>query len=168
MPDKKRQQIKNKVKQGQARVQARERKPPQRAAGKRDSAVDFAKENPLLVIVGGLALGAAVSMLFRRPREASEKAARQASKKASGLAMLAAEVALPFIQQAIAGAGDAGRAGLDRIEELGETAGERARTLGRTGADRAGETLETAQGVARGMARGAGRRIAKAVRSRAY
>lgn len=164
MTDKKRQQIKSKVKKGQARARTREGTLPQRATEARRSAADFAKENPLLVIAGGLALGVAVSMLFRRPREASEKAARQASKKASGLAMLAAEMAVPFIQQAIAGAGDAGRAGIDRAEELGETVGARARTVGRAGADRAGETIEAAQG----LARGARRRIARAVRSRAH
>jgi hypothetical protein len=162
--DKKRQQIRSKVKKGQARVRAREQALPQRATGARDSAVEFAKENPMLVIAGGLALGVAVSMLFRRPREAGEKAARQASRKASGLAILAAEMALPFIQQAMAGVSDAGRAGMDRAEELGEATGARARTLGRAGADRASETLEAAQDVARG----AGRRIARAVRSRAY
>src|SRR5690606_11210461 len=90
--DKKRQQIRDKVKKGEARVRARERTLSQRAAEARDSAAGFARENPLLVIAGGLALGVAVSMLFRRPREAGEKAARRASKKASGLAMLAAEV----------------------------------------------------------------------------
>lgn len=164
MTDKKRQQIRNKVKKGEARVRARERTLSQRAAEARDSAAGFARENPLLVIAGGLALGVAVSMLFHRPREAGEKAARRASKKASGLAMLAAEVALPFIQQAIAGASEAGRTGIDRIEELGEEAGDRARTLGRAGADRAGETLEAAQGVARDT----GRRIAKAIRDRAH
>lgn len=164
MTDKKRQQIKNKVQKGEARVRARERTLPQRAAEARDSAVDFAKENPLLVIAGGLAIGVALSMLFRRPREVGEKAARQASKKASGLAMLVAEIALPFIQQAIAGAGEAGRAGIERAEELGETAGERARSLGRVGADHAGETLEAAQGIARG----ARRRIAKTVRSHTH
>jgi hypothetical protein len=162
--DKKRQQIKDKVRKGQARAAERERTLPQRAADVRDSAAQFARENPLLVIAGGLALGVAVSMLFRRPREAGEKAARRASKRASGLAMLAAEVALPFIQQAIAGASEAGRAGIDRMEELGEEAGDRARTLGRAGADRAGETLEAAQGIARDT----GRRIARAVRDRAH
>lgn len=164
MTDQKRQQIKSKVKKGQARVQAREQTLQERAAEVRDSAISFAKENPLLVIAGGLALGVAVSMLFRRPREAGEKVAKQASKKASGLAILAAEIALPFIQQAIASATDAGRAGLDRVEELGESAGEKARTLGRAGHDRASETLDAAEGVARST----GRRIARAVRSRAH
>jgi ElaB/YqjD/DUF883 family membrane-anchored ribosome-binding protein len=162
--DKKRQQIKSKVKKGEARVRARERTLPQRAAEVRDSATSFAKENPLLVIGGGLALGVAVSMLFRRPREVGEKAAKRASKKASGLAMLAAEVALPFIQQAMASAGEAGRAGIDRVEELGETAAERARAARQASAERAGETVDAAQD----MTRGAGRRIAKAIRLRAH
>lgn len=160
MTDKKRQQIKAKVAKGQARAAARERSFPERAAEVRDSAIVFAKENPLLVIVGGVALGVAVSMLFSRPRKAAKKSAR----KASGFAWLAAEMALPFIQQALAGASEAGRAGLDRFEDFSETAGGKARVLGRSAADRAGDTL----GAAKDAAKGAGSRIAKAVRSRAH
>lgn len=164
MTDKKRQQIKDKVAKGEARVRERERSLQERAAQIRDDAVAFARENPVLVVVGALALGAAVSLLFRRPRKASEKVAKQAGKRVSGLAVLLAEFALPLIQQAIAGASEAGRAGLERAEELGEEAVERAGTLGRAGAHRASETIEVAQGAARN----AGRRIARAVRSRAH
>lgn len=163
MSEKKRQQIKSKVKKGEARNRAREDSLTKRAAEARDSAVSFVRENPLLTIAGAVAVGVAVSMLFRRPREVTGKAAKQASRKASSLATVAVQVALPFIQQAIAGASDAGRAGVERAEELGESASKRAHILGRAGQARADETLEAAESAVKN----AGRRIAKAVRARA-
>lgn len=156
MTDKKRQQIKAKVAKGEARN--RERTLGERAIEARDSAVDFAKENPLLVIVGSVALGVVVSMLFKR--SPTRKAAETGARKASGLAWFAVQMALPMIQQAIAGASEAGRNGLGKLEDFGETAGGKAKGLGRGAADRAGETL--------GAAKSAGKRIAKAVRARAH
>jgi hypothetical protein len=154
--DTKRQQIKAKVAKGEARN--RERSLSERAIEARDSAVVFAKENPLLLIVGGVAFGVAVSLLFRR--SPTRKVAEQGARKASGLAWVAAQFALPLIQQAIAGASEAGRSGLGHLEEFGETAGGKARGLGSKAAGRASETL--------GVAKDAGKRIAKAVRSRAH
>lgn len=152
MSETKRQQIRKKVAAGEARNKAREEATlAQRAAQMRDDALDLAREHPVLVVVGGLALGFAVSLMFKRSptRQVSEKAA----KKASGFAVLAAELAIPLIRSALSGAGEAGQKGLGRIEEFGEAAGEKARSAGQAAAERASS---------------AGQRIARAVRSRAH
>lgn len=154
MSDRKRQQLRDKVAKGQARQRERERTLGERVTEMRDSAIDLAREHPLLVVAGGLALGFLVSTMFKR--SPTRKVAEKGVKRAGGLGLVAVELALPFIQQAIAGASEAGKAGRERIEDFGEAAGERARTVGRTAASRAGDTLEAA--------RGAGRRFAKAVR----
>jgi hypothetical protein len=146
----KRQQLKDRVSKGEARLRERERTLGERVTEMRDSAIDLAREHPLLVVAGGLALGFLVSTMFKR--SPTRKVAEKGAGKARGLGLLAVELALPFIQQALVSATDAGKAGRERLEDLGEVAGDRARSA----ASRAGETLEAA--------RGAGRRFAKAVR----
>lgn len=153
MTDAKRQQLKAKVEKGEARLRERQGW-ADRAVQARDTALDLAREHPLLVVAGGLALGFLVSTMFKR--SPTRKVAEQGTRKVGRFVWLAAELALPFVQQALAGAGEAGRAGRDKLEDFGEAAGDRARKLGRGAATRAGETLETA--------RDAGRRFAKAVR----
>jgi hypothetical protein len=152
--DAKRQRLKAKVEKGEARLRERERSWSERAAEARDTALDLAREHPLLVVAGGLALGFLVSTMFKR--SPTRKVAEQGAKKGGRLVWMAAELALPFVQQALVSATDAGRAGKDRLEDFGDVAGDRARKLGRGAADRAGDTLEAA--------RGAGRRFAKAIR----
>lgn len=151
MTDKRRQQLKAKVSAGEARNRARESSLAERAAQMRDDALDLARDHPLLVVAGGLAVGFAVSLLFRK--SPTRKATKKAAKKTSGLATLAVQLALPLVQQALSGARDAGHDGFGRLEGFGAAAGERARTLGRQAAERAA---------------GTGHRIAKAVRSRAH
>lgn len=154
MSDRKRQQLKDRVSKGEARLRERERTLGERVAEMRDTAIDLAREHPLLVVAGGLALGFLVSTMFKR--SPTRKVAEKGAGKARGLGLLAVELALPFVQRALVNATDAGKAGRERLEDLGEVAGERARSVGRSAASRAGETLEAA--------RGAGRRFAKAVR----
>jgi hypothetical protein len=151
--DTRRQQLKDKVSKGEARLRERQGW-ADRAAQARDTALELARDHPLLVVAGGLALGFLVSTMFKR--SSTRKVAEAGAKKGSRLVWMAAELALPFVQQALVSATDASRAGRDQLEDFGEAAGDRASTLGRKAASRAGETLEAA--------RGAGRRFAKAVR----
>jgi hypothetical protein len=136
---------------GEARNRAREATLRERAVKMRDDALDLARDHPLLVVAGGLAIGFAVSLLVQR--SPTRKAGKKVAKKTSGLAVLAVELALPLIRDALIGARDAGREGLGRLEGIGATAGERARDFGYRAA---------------GRATGAGKRIARVVRARAH
>jgi hypothetical protein len=158
--DSKRQQLKAKVAKGQARLRERQTW-AERAAQARDTALDLARDHPLLVVAGGLALGFLVSTLFKRSptRKLAGEVAEQAergARKGGRLVWMAAEFALPFVQQALVSATETGRTGRDKLGDFGEAAGDRARKLGREATSRAEDTLEAA--------RGAGRRFAKAVR----
>lgn len=126
------------------------------AADARDKFTSFAREHPLAVVAGGLAAGVLISALFKR------SPTRKLGGKAAGLAALGAEVALGYVQQAMESAGQAGRAGADKLDDLGDTLGGKARGLQRG----ASHLASGASDQARIAARKAGKKIGKAIRDR--
>lgn len=163
MTEAKRKTIKSKVAAGQARNKARTEntttvfdRAGEAALEAKDKFTAFAKEHPLTTLAGGLAVGVLVSGFFKR--SPTRKVATKAASKAAGLAAIGAELALAYAQQAMSAASDAGRAGADKLDDLGG----RAREAGGDAASRAAEIGETA----RLAARDTGRRIARAIRSR--
>ena len=161
MTEAKRETLKQKVAAGQARNRKRNEntttvfdRAGERALEAKDKFVDFAKEHPIATVAGGVAIGILVAGLFKGPR----KAAIRGGSRAAGLAAIGAEVALAYAQQAIQAASEAGRAGAEKLDGIGDTA----RDLGRDAADRAGDIGESA----RLAARDAGKRIAQAWRNR--
>lgn len=161
MPEAKRTQLKKRIEAGEARHQSRGEpsmldRTGEKAIEAKDKFTAFVKEHPIATVAGGLAIGVLVSSLFKR------SPTRKAGRKAAGLAAVGAELAWNYAQQAMAAAHEAGRAGADRLEDLGDTVGSSARTLGRNAADRAGDLREGASAIARD----AGSRIGRAVRDR--
>lgn len=159
MTDAKRSQLKKKVQAGQARNQDSGRttvfdRAGERAIEAKDKFAAFAKEHPVATVAGGLAIGILVAGMFKGPR----RAAMKGGTKAAGLAAIGAEVALAYAQQAMEAAGEAGRAGAQKLDGLGGSA----RSLGRTAADRTADASENALAVTRE----AGKRLAKAIRTR--
>ena len=140
MTDEKRKQLKDKVAAAQARNEDRGRttivdRAGERAVEAKDKFVAFAKEHPIATVAGGVAMGVLISGLFKR--SPTRKAANKAASKAAGLAALGAEFALAYAQQAMTAANEAGRAGAHKLEEIGESVGDAARSTGRAAANRA-------------------------------
>jgi uncharacterized membrane protein YebE (DUF533 family) len=166
MPDAKRTQLKKKIEAGEARNKARGQPTfVDKAGGKAIEAKDkftaFAKEHPIATVAGGLALGVLISSLFKR--SPTRKLGGKAAGKAAGLAAIGAEAALAYARQAMASAGEAGRAGADKLDEFGDSLSHSARTVRRDAGQRASELSDGA----RFIARSAGKRLERAVRKRA-
>ena len=161
MSEAKRETLKQKVAAGQARNKKRTEntttvldRAGEAAIEAKDRFTQFAKDHPITTVAGGVALGILIAGMFKGPR----RAAMRGGTKAAGLAAIGAELALGYAQQAMAAAAEAGRAGAERLDGLGDTA----RDLGRDAADRAGNLGESAKVAARGT----GKRIAQAWRDR--
>lgn len=163
MTDEKRTQLKQKVADGQARHGARPEntttvldRAGEAAIETKDKFTAFVREHPYATVAGGLALGVLISGLFKR--SPTRRVASKAAGRAAGLAAIGAELAMAYAQQAMSAASEAGRAGADKLDDLGDSA----RHLGRDAASRAGELGESA----RAAARSTGRKVARAIRSR--
>lgn len=108
-------------------------------------AMSFIREHPVLIIAGGIAVGAlAAALIPRRSRTAL-------GARASGLAEAATAAGIAIARQALERAGETGaelrRQGAraaSRAEELGETARERAGRLSSAAADRAAHLVAPA------------------------
>lgn len=148
MPDSKRNQLKERINAGEAYREERARplsdRIGERAIEAKDSFTSFAKEHPVTTIVGGVAIGALVAMMFRTPRHAASKAGTQAS----ALAALGAKLAMDYAQQAMHAAGDAGRAGVHGLESLGDSAESATRGLRRSASRSAHDTGSAARHAA--------------------
>ena len=94
-------------------VAQRKRAATQRVRDARDRLTTVAREHPLLLIAGGLAIGFAVSALI--PRSPT----RRLSRNAIGFLAMVTELGVSYSRQALDG--DAGRAGKDKLAELGNT-----------------------------------------------
>jgi len=77
---------------------------------------EMMRDHPLLLIAGGIALGALVATLL--PRSVSGKLA----SRAIGLASVASELGLNFSQHARESAGDAARGTIDKLSDLSSQA----------------------------------------------
>ncbi|MEO0063368.1 MAG: hypothetical protein RLZZ08_1928 [Pseudomonadota bacterium] len=154
MNDAKRTQIKTKVEAGQLRNAA---KSPtaltdrigEKAIEAKDSLTRFATEHPVATVAGGLAVGVLISTLFRK--SPTRRVAGKASSRAAALVALGAELALAYTHQAMQAAeqaaGDARRAGADRLEDLSESVGDTARGLRRGASRQASKAGDSARHV---------------------
>jgi hypothetical protein len=114
----KRKHLREKIEAAEARHQAREE--AERAAGPADRVTSFAREHPLLLIAGGLAVGIALSTLI--PRSPT----RKLSKKTAAFLATVAELGLAYGREAMEAAEEAGRQGKDKLAELSSTAKDKA------------------------------------------
>jgi hypothetical protein len=110
-----RRTLKERIEESQARQYARDLVLPKRAADARDRLTTLAREHPLLVIAGGVAIGVAISALI--PRSPT----RRLSRNAIGFLAMVTELGVSYSRQALEGGGDAGRAGKDKLAELGNS-----------------------------------------------
>ena len=91
-----------------------------------DTALDYVKANPIKA-VAGVAIGALLIGAMTRP-------GRRAGRKAGALATVATEAALAYGLGLLESAGSAASKGQDKLADLGETVGNRARAWQSTAA----------------------------------
>ena len=160
MSDAKRKQIKKKVSAAASRNESRaEPKRADRAGEKaielKDKAASFAREHPIALVAGGLAVGILVSSFFKG--SPTRKAGRAIGRKTASLAAVVADLAIAYAQQAYEAAEEARRAGSDK---LGGTVGDKARDWGEDAAEYAAGAAEAA--------RKAGKSVGKSLRDRLH
>ena len=113
----KREQLRDRIEAAEARQKARE--VGHRAVDAADRVTSFAREHPLLLIAGGLAVGAALSTLI--PRSPT----RKLSKKSIAFLASMAEFGVAYGREALEAAEEAGRQGKAKLAELSSTAKEK-------------------------------------------
>lgn len=117
----KREQLRDRIEAAEARQQARE----QAEYAAEDQITSFAREHPLLLVAGGLAIGVALSALV--PRSPT----RKLSKKTVALLGAIAEFGIAYGREAMDAAEEAGRQGKAKLVELrGGAKGETVERIG--------------------------------------
>lgn len=123
----KREKLRNRIDAGEARLKARDLS--ERASATTDRVTSFAREHPLMLIAGGLAVGIVLSTLV--PRSPT----RKLSKKTIAFMASLAELGVTY-----------GREALETVSEAAEGAGKQGRTriaeLTSAAKDKATEALE--------------------------
>src|SRR5690242_10317553 len=109
MSEAKRTTLRERIEAGQARQAAREN--PEK--GPIDRLTSVAKEHPLLVVLGGLAIGVAISTLI--PRSPT----RRLSKNALGFLTTVAELGIAYGRQALDAADDVSQPTRDKLGDFG-------------------------------------------------
>ena len=109
MSEEKRTTLRERIEAGQARQAARARKEETPL----DKLTSVAREHPLLVVLGGLAIGVAISTLI--PRSPT----RRLSKNALGFLTTVAELGIAYGRQALDAAEEAGVPTRERLGEFG-------------------------------------------------
>lgn len=160
MSEAKRKKIKERIEAGEARNEERVKTMAERAEELREQATDFARAHPIALIAGGLAVGVAISALF--PKSPTRRIGKQVGSKAAHLATLAAEFAILYGERALDAAQDAGRVGMDHIEDFSDAAGDKARALKREAAYLAGNASDKAKSITRDT----GKKASRAMRGR--
>ena len=96
---------------------------------------DFVQDHPVATVAGGLAAGALIAgLLASRRRKAPRLDAEAATESSAGLARLAAlaaELALTYAARATTAGVNAGKDGVHKLEEIGETVSETGAQAGR-------------------------------------
>ncbi len=152
--DETRQEIRHRLAMGEASLLDRV---GETAIEAKDRVTAFVREHPLTTIGAALAIGVLISGLFER------SPTRRAGRKAAGLATVGAEAVVAFLHEALESAGDAansagrtagelGRAGAHRAEDLGGTLADTMRSLRHDAADAldsAGDSFDATQRGAR-------------------
>lgn len=131
------------------KIAAGERRNSQR--GFADGAIDYVKANPLKA-VAGVAIGALIIGAFTKP-------GRKITRKTGKLANVATEAALAYGLGLLESAGHAASKGQDKLADLGETVGEKARAWQSTAAKEGSELSDYLVKVAKRSGKRAGKTI---------
>lgn len=139
------------------------------------TAKDYAKEHPLVVVGGAVALGLIIGMLTRPGRRIAHRAAigtaglagtaaaetreagRASKRKAIRLSDIVSDALAVYSAKLMDGAVDGVRAGQDALEDLGDGAARTARSLRRDADYLAGSTADNARHMSRRTKRRASR-----------
>ncbi len=162
MLDSKRSDIRQKVDAAQSRNHARAEPSPTDRAGEtaveaKDRLTSFAKEHPIALVVGGLAVGVLVSSFFRG--SPTRKAGRAIGRKTAGLAAIAADLAVSYAHQAFAAAEEARMAAADKLSEIGETVSDNARSLSEDAGDYAAGAADAVRKAGKSASRSVRKRL---------
>lgn len=117
MSDERREQLRERIEAAEARQAARERAANATVA---DRVTAVAREHPLLLIAGGLAIGVALSTLV--PKSPT----RKLSKNTLGFLATIAELGIAYGRQAMEAVEDSGREGMARLGRMREAETEEA------------------------------------------
>lgn len=117
MSEASRQELRERIEAGKARQEERTAI-AKKASAARDQLTQIAREHPVLLIVGGVAIGVALSTLI--PRSPT----RKFSKRALGMIATVAELGLAYGRQAAHAAEDAGQNSRTRLAEVGNAIAE--------------------------------------------
>ncbi len=159
----KRQEIKDRITAAQKRNMQRQvptlgERVSLKASAAKDGLTSFAKEHPVATVAGGLAIGVLISALFKN--SPTRKVGRYASAKATGYAALGSEMISAFAEQVMESTAGARQASADKIEDIGDAMGDKARRMRRSAEYRAANASDTARNVARDI----GKAIARSLR----
>lgn len=150
--DAKRTRIKAKVAASQARQKRAGPSARPRPAPKDDLPEDYrslARQYPWLIVGGGVAAGVLVAALLPRG------IGRRWGKRAMAAAAVGSEVALAFGARARDAAAEAGRDGIERLEEFGGTVGEGTAEMRERATKAGGAAVRQARDTGLSLARGA-------------
>jgi ElaB/YqjD/DUF883 family membrane-anchored ribosome-binding protein len=145
----KREALRGKIAAGEQRNSQRSFADQAKAAA--DGAFDYVKANPIKA-VAGVAIGALLIGAMTRP-------GRRAGKKAGALASVATEAALAYGLGLMETAGNAASKGQDKLADLGETVGDKARAWQTTAAKEGSELSDYLVKVAKRSGKRAGKTI---------
>lgn len=153
--DTKREEMKARIETAEARNEARAPSSLTEQAGEKaveakDGFTAFVREHPVATVAGGLAIGMLVAGMFKGPR----RAAAAGGAKAAGIAAIGSELAMAFMGQLVDTAGQATRAGGDKLEDMGDAMGDTARSLRREATYRVGGASDSAKISARKLGKG--------------
>jgi hypothetical protein len=147
----KRTELKNKVDAAQKRNQAREgRSLGDYARGAGSSATSFVKEHPITTLAGAAAIGILIASIVPGP---GRRLRKQATKRGAVLAGVLADLAMTYGSQALEGAGNAARAGQDKLGDLGEALVDGSRNLRRSAGEAADDAGSLTSAVGKRAAR---------------
>jgi ElaB/YqjD/DUF883 family membrane-anchored ribosome-binding protein len=124
----------------------------------KDEFTAFARKHPVATVVGGVALGVLISAFFKN--SPTRKAGRYAGEKAVGLATLGSEAVASFAQHLMESTADVRQAGVDKLEDVNDALGDKARKVKRDAAYK----LDSVSDAARITARDLGKSLARSLR----
>lgn len=157
--EEKRAAIRERIQAGEADLERRQdRTFTDQLTDAKEAAVEFTKRRPLTVIAGAVVAGIAVSALFRN------SPTRRAGRRSAALAAIAADTVMEYGQAALASLNEAGRSGLQSLDDLGDRAGLEARTFGRSAKFRAANVSDRSRVAGRRAIKGSRRSLDRARR----
>lgn len=159
-PEEKRAELREKIEAAEARNEQRTLADQAKAA--QQTATDFVKAHPLATVAGALAVGATIAAIVPGP---GRRLRKKAAKRGSALASALAELGIAYGAQLLDNATQAAHIGQDRLEDIGDTIGDNARSARREAGYLAGEASDTARVLKREASKKANR-IARKVHER--